>query len=78
MREDSTIVPMQDAARTASRFAAPIAQIWCEVLKLEDVGVDEDFFTLGGDSLRAVEMLAMEGRDGTRKVMRGAAGWIAC
>ena len=27
---------------------------------------------------RAVEMLAMEGRDSTRKVMRGAAGWIAC
>jgi signal transduction histidine kinase len=27
---------------------------------------------------RAVELLAMEGRDGTRKVMRGAAGWIAC
>jgi signal transduction histidine kinase len=27
---------------------------------------------------RAVEMVAMEGRDGTRKVMRGAAGWIAC
>jgi amino acid adenylation domain-containing protein/FkbM family methyltransferase len=48
---------MQDAARTASRFAGPIAQIWCEVLKLEDVGADEDFFTLGGDSLRAVEML---------------------
>jgi signal transduction histidine kinase len=27
---------------------------------------------------RAVELLEMEGRDGTRKVMRGAAGWIAC
>jgi signal transduction histidine kinase len=27
---------------------------------------------------RAVEMLSMEARDGTRKVMRGAAGWIAC
>jgi signal transduction histidine kinase len=27
---------------------------------------------------RAVELLAMEGREGTRRVMRGAAGWIAC
>ena len=26
----------------------------------------------------AVEMIAMEGREGTRRVMRGAAGWIAC
>ena len=31
-----------------------------------------------GVEWRAVELLAMEGRDGTRKVMRGAAGWIAC
>lgn len=27
---------------------------------------------------RAVEELALEGRDGVRRVMRGAAGWIAC
>jgi signal transduction histidine kinase len=27
---------------------------------------------------RAVEELALEGRDGLRRVMRGAAGWIAC
>jgi signal transduction histidine kinase len=26
----------------------------------------------------AVELIAMEGREGTRRVMRGAAGWIAC
>jgi signal transduction histidine kinase len=26
----------------------------------------------------AVELMAMEGRDGTKRVMRGAAGWIAC
>jgi signal transduction histidine kinase len=26
----------------------------------------------------AIEMLSMEAREGTRKVMRGAAGWIAC
>jgi signal transduction histidine kinase len=26
----------------------------------------------------AVELVAMEGREGTKRVMRGAAGWIAC
>jgi len=44
--------------RDASRLEAAIARVWCEVLQRDDVGLDDDFFTLGGDSLRAVEMLA--------------------
>ncbi|MER6746443.1 amino acid adenylation domain-containing protein [Streptomyces fungicidicus] len=31
-----------------------VAQIWCEVLDLSKVGVHDDFFALGGHSLRAV------------------------
>ncbi|MEV7858765.1 amino acid adenylation domain-containing protein [Streptomyces hirsutus] len=31
-----------------------VAQIWCEVLDLPKVGVHDDFFALGGHSLRAV------------------------
>ncbi|WP_053914356.1 non-ribosomal peptide synthetase [Streptomyces sp. TP-A0875] len=31
-----------------------VAQIWCEVLDLPKVGVHDDFFRLGGHSLRAV------------------------
>ncbi|MGD0013728.1 MAG: alpha/beta fold hydrolase, partial [Bryobacteraceae bacterium] len=33
-----------------------LARIWSSVLKLEAVGIREDFFALGGDSLRAVAL----------------------
>src|SRR5262249_24062192 len=35
-----------------------VAQAWEEVLGIESVGADEDFFTVGGDSLRAHQLLA--------------------
>jgi acyl-CoA synthetase (AMP-forming)/AMP-acid ligase II/thioesterase domain-containing protein/acyl carrier protein len=34
-----------------------IAEIWQRILKRDDVGIDEDFFDAGGDSLQATEML---------------------
>ncbi len=34
-----------------------IAEIWQRVLKRRDIGIDEDFFDAGGDSLQATEML---------------------
>lgn len=33
-----------------------IAGIWRDVLEMEEVGIDDDFFDLGGDSLTAVEL----------------------
>jgi amino acid adenylation domain-containing protein/non-ribosomal peptide synthase protein (TIGR01720 family) len=35
-----------------------IAEIWAEVLGVESVGVEDDFFLLGGHSLRATQVLA--------------------
>jgi amino acid adenylation domain-containing protein/thioester reductase-like protein len=37
---------------------AGVARLWAELLKRDHVGLDEDFFALGGDSLLAAEMLA--------------------
>jgi acyl carrier protein len=34
-----------------------IAQIWRDLLGLEDVEEDADFFSLGGDSMLAIRML---------------------
>jgi acyl carrier protein len=35
-----------------------IAQIWSEVLGVERIGVEDDFFAIGGHSLRATQVLA--------------------
>lgn len=34
-----------------------LAMIWAEVLKLDKVGRDQDFFSLGGDSLLATKVV---------------------
>ncbi|MEU5891634.1 amino acid adenylation domain-containing protein [Streptomyces sp. NPDC047461] len=49
-RETHTLVPPRTPAETV------VAQIWCEVLDLPRVGVHDDFFALGGHSLRAVSV----------------------
>lgn len=36
-----------------------LAAIWAEVLRLDHVGPDHDFFALGGNSLQAVRMAAL-------------------
>jgi len=35
-----------------------IAEVWAEVLELERVGIHDDFFALGGDSLTATQVMA--------------------
>jgi amino acid adenylation domain-containing protein len=35
-----------------------LAEIWCSVLGVEDVGAEDDFFSLGADSLQAVRVIA--------------------
>jgi aryl carrier-like protein len=35
-----------------------IAAIWCEVLGIERVGVTQDFFSIGGDSIRSIQIVA--------------------
>jgi hypothetical protein len=59
---DRRALPAPDSARpdSSSSFRAPnsplqrwLADRWCDVLHLDSIGIDEDFFDLGGDSIKA-------------------------
>lgn len=43
-----------------------LARIWAEVLKLDRVSVNDNFFDLGGDSLLSAQIIAKAGRAGLR------------
>ena len=52
--------PALDVAFVAPRTEreAALAAVWSDLLELMPIGVDDDFFDLGGDSLLAVELVA--------------------
>ena len=50
--------PPADAARPQTETEKALAAIWAELLKVETVGVHEDFFDLGGHSLLAIRAIA--------------------
>jgi acyl carrier protein len=48
----------------AQEFIAPqtavekqLADLWCDLLQLDEIGIDDSFFDLGGNSLAAVRMV---------------------
>ena len=45
---------MEDATQ---KLADTLAGIWVELLQVESVGSDDDFFYLGGDSLSATTLM---------------------
>lgn len=48
---ESYVAPANDVENT-------LAEIWSKVLGLERVGVEDNYFTLGGDSIRSIEIRA--------------------
>lgn len=48
-----------------------LAELWCHVLKLDDVGVHDNFFSLGGHSLLGIQLFTrVEKRTGRRLPIR--------
>ncbi|HJT57575.1 MAG TPA: AMP-binding protein [Ktedonobacteraceae bacterium] len=56
----STIVEAQESQHIAPRnpLEQALVDIWKEVLGIEQVGVDDNFFALGGESLMATELIS--------------------
>jgi thioesterase domain-containing protein/acyl carrier protein len=79
---DSAVVrpePTKDD-RPATALEAKLRRLWQETLRLERVGLNEDFFMLGGDSLQAVELFLRVEKEFGRRLPRAVlfeAGTVA-
>ncbi len=58
--------PGDGFAAPRSRVERLLAAIWQEVLQLDRVGVDENFFEIGGDSILSIQIVARAARAGVR------------
>jgi amino acid adenylation domain-containing protein/non-ribosomal peptide synthase protein (TIGR01720 family) len=70
---DRKALPAPEAAAAGRPYKAPrtqaeriLAAIWAEVLRHERVGVDDDFFELGGDSIVTLQIIARAAQRGLR------------
>ncbi|WP_170229880.1 non-ribosomal peptide synthase/polyketide synthase [Polyangium fumosum] len=61
-----------EAAYTAPRTAAEraLAEIWSEVLRAASVGIHDNFFALGGDSILAIQVVGRAKRAGLHLTVR--------
>jgi amino acid adenylation domain-containing protein len=62
---DRKALPEPEAQSRSKQYRAPqtvteqmVAQIWAEVLRLDEVSADDDFFSLGGHSLLATQVIS--------------------
>ncbi|HEY0733775.1 MAG TPA: amino acid adenylation domain-containing protein, partial [Herpetosiphonaceae bacterium] len=72
---DRKALPSPEQLHTdpATTYAAPetaaettLARIWAEVLRLERVGIHDNFFALGGDSILSIQIVARASQAGLR------------
>ncbi|SFJ64648.1 non-ribosomal peptide synthetase [Thermoflavimicrobium dichotomicum] len=63
--------PEQQHLELSSRFQAPqteleqaLAEIWCKVLGMKQVGIYDSFFELGGDSILTLQVIAEASKQG--------------
>ena len=66
-------MPFDGATHEVAQRIAPegevetlLAEIWCDVLKREEVGVTDNFFELGGDSILSLQIIARSRKRGLK------------
>ncbi|HBZ82358.1 non-ribosomal peptide synthase/polyketide synthase [Brevibacillus parabrevis] len=70
---DRRALPVPEYTAADGEYVAPetfvekvLAQIWKEVLGVEEVGIHDNFFELGGDSILSIQIVARAGQSGIR------------
>ncbi|HEX9937985.1 MAG TPA: amino acid adenylation domain-containing protein, partial [Longimicrobium sp.] len=59
-----------DATAPRTRAEEVLARIWAQVLGRDSVGVHENFFELGGDSILSIQVIVRAAREGVRIALR--------
>ena len=69
--------PSQEALGSGEEYVAPrngeekiLAEVWAGVLKKERVGIHDNYFALGGDSIKAIQVMARLARKGLKLEIR--------
>ncbi len=50
-----------DLVAPRTKLEQDIADVWCEVIGMKQVGIDQEFFDLGGDSFKAIKVVRKMG-----------------
>ncbi len=68
---DRSALPAPEAPEAGSDYLAPrtpeeriLAEVWAQVLRVERVGVRDNFFALGGDSILSIQIIARANQRG--------------
>jgi acyl carrier protein len=68
---DRKRLPKPHAAETTNGYVAPttagegmLCDIWAKALKLEQVGIEDNFFEIGGDSILAIQVITRANKVG--------------
>ncbi|MDQ1831843.1 non-ribosomal peptide synthetase [Massilia scottii] len=73
-KPDTRALPLPDSRASSARqhvaprndLEATLADIWQNVLKRDRIGIDDDFFELGGDSILSLQIIARANQNGIK------------
>ncbi len=70
---DKKVLPVPDFSlrQMAGEYLAPqttmqqrLADVWCQVLRIDQIGINDNFFRIGGDSIMSIQLVAKARQQG--------------